>query len=67
LNLIRQRQRAAPPAGASDVTFGTNRGGRRAQEERQRAAMAKIGGIGENKQGLCGWALKNHEKINKIC
>jgi hypothetical protein len=29
--------------------------------------MAKIGGIGENKQGLCGWALKNHEKINKIC
>jgi len=28
--------------------------------------MTEIGGIGENKQGLCGWALKNHEKINKI-
>jgi hypothetical protein len=29
--------------------------------------MTEIGEIGENKQGLCGWALKNHEKINKIC
>jgi hypothetical protein len=29
--------------------------------------MTETAEIGENKQGLCGWALKNHEKINKIC